>query len=91
MNGLVPGSKACQRFGFIAPPHAGGDNARCAAPGADGIAEMVYPIGAVGKYLAGIVGQCCGAGLAIVDVSGRDGDLFYKRRVGIGANMALKP
>lgn len=72
-------------------PTAGGDNARCAAPGADGIAEMVYPIGAVGKYLAGIVGQCCGAGLAIVDVSGRDGDLFYKRRVGIGANMALKP
>lgn len=77
-------------FRLHRPPHAGGDNLRFAAPGADASPKWLPPIRAVGKYLAGFVGQCCGAGLAIVDVGGRDGDFFCKRRIGIGADMGLE-
>lgn len=47
MNGTIPGMEACQRLLFVASPHAGGDNARCAAPGANRIAEMAASIGTV--------------------------------------------
>ena len=65
---LVPGFELGQRFLFVAAPHAGCDNARDTALGADGLAEMATTIGAVGKYLAGIVGQSIGASPAIVDI-----------------------
>jgi len=51
---------------------------------------MIAAIGAVGKHLAGIVGQRIRAGLAAVDVGGRDGDLPDQCRIGIGTDMGLE-
>lgn len=37
-----------------------------------------------------VLGQSIGAGLAIVDVDGRDGDFFHKRRIGVSTDMGLE-
>jgi hypothetical protein len=61
MDRLVPFFELAQRFLFVAAPHAGGDDPRYAALCAYGITEVIAAIGAVGKHLAGIVGQRFGA------------------------------
>ena len=47
---------------------------------------MASALGAVGKHLAGIVGQSIRTGPAIVDVGGRDDDFFDQRRIGVRAD-----
>lgn len=56
MDRLVPFMELAQRFGFVAAPHAGGDDPRNAALCSHGIAKVIAAIGAVGKHLAGIAG-----------------------------------
>ena len=53
---LIPGFERGQRALFVAAPHTGCDNAGNAAFRTVGLAEMAAAIGAVGKYLTGIVG-----------------------------------
>lgn len=52
----VPGFEPPKRFSLVPSSHAGGDAWRSTL-GAHRFAEMVAAIGAVGKNLAGIVGQ----------------------------------
>lgn len=87
---LVPVLELLECLGFVAAPHAGGDNARRPAFGADRIAEVVAPVSAVREDFAGIFRQCIRACPAIVDIGGCDGDLFDNCRVGIGADMGFE-
>jgi len=87
---LVPGLKARQCFSFVASPHTGGEDARRSTLGAHRVAEMIAAIGTVGKHLTRIIGKRISTGLAVIDVGGRDGDFFHKRRIGVGANMGLE-
>jgi hypothetical protein len=87
---LIPFFELAKRLLFVAAPHAGGDDARCPAFRTDGVSKVTAPVGAVGKDLAGIIGQRIGASPAIIDVGRRDGDFFDKRRVGIGSDMGFE-
>lgn len=79
-----------KRLGFVTAPHAGRDNARDTTLGADGVAEVVAAIGAIGEDLAGIFGRRIGARPAIVDIGRGDGDFFYDGCIGIGSDMGLE-
>lgn len=87
---LVPVPELLKRLGFVAAPHAGGDDARGTALGANRIAEVALAVSAVREDLAGIVGQRIATCPAIVDIGGCDGDLFDNCRVGISADMGLE-
>lgn len=65
---LIPLAEPCLGFLFGARPNACGDYTGNAALGPDGITEMIAAIGAVGKHLAGIVGQGFSACLAFIDI-----------------------
>ena len=91
MDRSVPGPKPSLRFLFGASPDAVGDNARCAAFGADGAAEMRSPVGTVGEDLAGMVGQRRRTGMSVVHIGRGDRNLLDQRRVRIRADMDLEP
>ena len=65
---LIPGVKARQRFGFIPAPHGGNGETQGASPDTDGLTESLAPTSAVGEYLARVVRQSIGAGLAVIDI-----------------------
>ena len=87
---LVPGFELCQRFLFVAAPHAGCDNAWNAPSRADGIPEVAATIGAVGKHLARAVGQRVRASPAIVDIGRGNRNRFDQCGIGIGSDMRLE-
>ena len=72
MDWLVPFLELLERRLFVTTPHAGGDDARDPALCTHSITEVAAAIGAVGEYLAGVIGQRIGACPAIVDVGRRD-------------------
>jgi hypothetical protein len=78
MDRLVPGLQACPYFGFVAT-HIPVATKRRAAPGDDCLAETVATISAVGINIAGIIRQCFGTSLAVVDV-GWLGEFWRMRR-----------
>ena len=63
MDRLVPCMELAQRFGFVAAPHAGGDDPGDPALCKNGIAEVTAAVGAIGKHLAGLSGKASGPAL----------------------------
>lgn len=51
---------------------------------------MAPSIGAVREHFAEIIRQRRGAGLAVVDVGRRDGDLLHQCGLGVGSDMGLE-
>lgn len=90
VDGLFPDAEPRQSFLFVVAPHTGGDDARRATLGADGIAEMAAPISTIGKDIARLVRQGTGTSPAVIDIGERDGDFFDQSRAGIGADMGLE-
>ena len=86
MDRLVPGIETSACLGLVPAPHAGGGNARHAAPGANRAAEMGAAIGAVGKHPFGSVRT----GAPVVDVGRRDRNLLDQGAGRIGADMRLE-
>lgn len=77
-------------FGFVPSPHTGGDNTWRSTLGAHRVAEITATVGAVSKHVAGIVRQSIGAGLAVINVGGCDGDFLDKGHIRISADMGLE-
>lgn len=75
---------------FVATPQAGGDDARYPTFCTNSITGVAAAIGAVGKDLAGIIGQRIGASPAIIDIGGSDCNFFDQRSVGISSDMRLE-
>lgn len=90
MDWLVPFLELLKRRLFVATPHASGDDPRDPALCTHRITEVAAAIGAVGEYLAGIIGQRMGACPAIVDVGRRDCNFLDQRGIGISPNMGLE-
>src|ERR1700722_15452180 len=72
-------------------PQAGDGDAQEASPDAHGLSERLARINAVGEYVARLVRQSIGAGLAVIDISRSDRDFLDQSRVGVGAHMSLEP
>lgn len=89
MDGLVPLVALAQRFGFIAAPHAGCDNAGNTALRPHRTEKVIAAIGAVGINLTGIVGQRFKACIAIIDIGRCDRDCLDQRCIGVGTNVGV--
>ena len=90
MDRLVPFTELAQRLGFVAAPHAGGDDPGNAALCPHGIAKVIAAISAVGKHLTRVFGQCAGTCFPIIDIGRCDRHFLDQRCIGIGADMSLE-
>ena len=90
MNRLVPGIKPSPSLGFVAAPHAGGDDPCYAALSPDRVTKVIAAVGAVGEHFTGIVGQSIRACPAVIDVGRCDRYLLDQRGIGICSDMRLE-